>query len=367
MEEQIKEVIIKKFAMNASGTFDYQKLMSKQEHFIPCQIEEQKEDVVIRYQLGELNPFSTIRSKRKQDLFLVLIDIAKMQELSKSYQFSLNPDNLYFDYCSRVYVMDRDVYKVGELVDESEFLLQYKSIIGHILYKRYHYLDFYNGGLDLLKKKKNLLPIYQAESVEAVCEILQKEYHKEVSMMEQTKILVNKSVFRFRKYYNILATLALLASLAIISYYKILVIPIEQAVMASDRAFIADDLILVIDSLKGLKAEQLDVHHKYTLAQAYIRGENLTKQQKDVILSTISIHGDERILDYWIAIGRLDALGAENIAMQCSNNELLLYAYLKEQNLLESNAVISGEQKAAKLSELEKKISDLAKQYETKE
>lgn len=53
--------------------------------------------------------------------------------------------------------------------------------------------------------------------------------------------------------------------------------------------------------------------------------------------------------------------------MQKSDDELLLYAYMTEKAILEKNTEISGEEKAARLSELEKKIEELSKQYETED
>ena len=53
--------------------------------------------------------------------------------------------------------------------------------------------------------------------------------------------------------------------------------------------------------------------------------------------------------------------------MQCSDDELLLYAFMTEKAILEKNTEISGEEKASRQQVLEKKIEDLAKQYEVTE
>ncbi len=58
---------------------------------------------------------------------------------------------------------------------------------------------------------------------------------------------------------------------------------------------------------------------------------------------------------------------AENIAMQRSDDELLLYAYMLDKDLTQTDTVMTGEEKAAKLADLEEKIANLAKQYEAEE
>ena len=52
-------------------------------------------------------------------------------------------------------------------------------------------------------------------------------------------------------------------------------------------------------------------------------------------------------------------LVAENIAQQVSDNDLLLYAYLKEKNKLETETEISGSEKEERMEELDSKIERL--------
>lgn len=49
--------------------------------------------------------------------------------------------------------------------------------------------------------------------------------------------------------------------------------------------------------------------------------------QKKNTISALSLETNEKVLDYWIALGRLQTEEAENIAQQVSDNDLLLYAY----------------------------------------
>ena len=53
--------------------------------------------------------------------------------------------------------------------------------------------------------------------------------------------------------------------------------------------------------------------------------------------------------------------------MQLSDDEMLLYAYMKEQNQIEINTTMSGEDKKAALAVLEEKIKKLSEQYQKQE
>lgn len=369
MEENQDEISVrlKKSEMAAADEYDYRRLEYTQERFLPCRIEEEKEDLILFYKVDGKKPFSGVRKERRDHRLALLLDVGKLLELEEQYAFSLNPENLYYDRCYRVCLMKRDVYPKGERPEAGQVFEEYKALTGYTLQKRYDFEHYRNGGLELLKKNPFLTEIYGCETVQEIQEILAREYEKEYSRIEETKVLVNKDSFFRKKAYGTTLVILCLALAGICGCQQFMINPRNQAIMASDRAFIESDYVGIIDALTPIAAEKLDTHHKYLLAEAYVRSENLKKEQRDNILSALSLNSDERILHYWIAIGRLDAVEAENIAMQCSDDELLLYAYLKEQYLVESDARMDGEQKAKRLSELTKEIEELSGKYMSEE
>ncbi len=155
--------------------------------------------------------------------------------------------------------------------------------------------------------------------------------------------------------------------MALIGYGKVIFMPREEAFIKAQNSYLDENYVKVIDDLSMVDMKYLDKYQKYILASAYIKSESLTPEQKENVLQTISINSEEKIKDYWIYLGRLNTVEAENIAMQCSDDELLLYAFMTEKAILEKNTEISGEEKASRLQVLEKKIEDLAKQYEVTE
>ena len=162
----------------------------------------------------------------------------------------------------------------------------------------------------------------------------------------------------------VISMLLLAAGAAAILYYSFIERPKTKAMLQAEIDFLKGDYIQVIDDLAGLSMQDLFYDQKYILSVAYVNTESLTGEQKINILEKIPINGDEKLMEYWIYIGRLIPLEAENIAMQKSDDELLLYAYMLEKDLTETDTEMTGEEKAAKLTELEGKISKLAEKYE---
>ncbi|MBD5455764.1 MAG: hypothetical protein HDR23_04715 [Lachnospiraceae bacterium] len=365
MKEEMKMLkkSVKKSELQAETTYDYKKIEYKNSRFLDCEITEQAESLEINYLIGNYHPFTEIRSRSKQERLRILLDAASLIFLRKEYSFQMNPENLYFDENGRVYVMDRDVYRRGE-PERADFLSEYKALTGYALQKKYSYEDYLEGGMDLLKKNRFLKNIILTETLEEVTKALDGEYQRISKEIKEKKLLVNKKMYQGSRIYMVISMLLLAAGAAAILYYSFIERPKTKAMLQAEIDFLKGDYIQVIDDLAGLSMQDLFYDQKYILSVAYVNTESLTGEQKINILEKIPINGDEKLMEYWIYIGRLIPLEAENIAMQKSDDELLLYAYMLEKDLTETDTEMTGEEKAAKLTELEGKISKLAEKYE---
>lgn len=364
-----REKIMRKSALTASGQYDYRKMTDPRPQFLNCEFMEEKEDIRFIYDVDRLKPYADLMKEPEELRLVALIDALNLYEAAKEVKFSLDPENLYYDRNHRVYVMDRDLYPKEDL-DESgsrHFLEMFKALAGCTLWKKYQYQDYINGGLDLMKKKKSLRPVYGAETREETEAWLFGTYDAIMEEKSRKKIEVYKNSHYRRKWYAILCTLFLIAAAVGLGYLYFMERPLKQALIDASGAYLEMDYIRVIDTLAEVDIKSLDQPQKYILAVSYIRGESLTIEQKDNILASLTLRGEEKLKDYWIHLGRLNVMEAENIAMQRSDDELLLYAYMKEKSLLEANTEISGEEKSKMLSDLDGKIQPLAEKYETPE
>ncbi len=363
-----REQLIRKSALTAEGRYEYMKLTDPRPQFLSCEFTEQKEDIRIVYDIERLKPYAEIRKEPEELRLVALIDALHLGGAADELKFSLDPDNLYYDRNHRIYVMERDLYSKEETDQGSQrFLAMVKALAGSTLWKKYKYSDYINGGMDLLKKKKFLRPVYGAETKEELEAWLFSAYDGIVEEKRQKKIEVSKGSHYRRKWYAVLCTVLLLAVSAALGYLYIGERPLKQALIDASGAYLEMDYIKVIDTLADVDIDRLEQPQKYILAVSYIRGESLSADQKDNILSSMTLRGEDKLKDYWIHLGRLNVVEAQNIAMQRSDDELLLYAYMKEKSLLEANTEISGEEKSQMLSNLDGKIEPLQKKYATEE
>lgn len=365
-EQEYSETVTRS-GMCAKEEPDFEKLKCRQIQFLDCMIEEEKETITFFYDVKEKVPLSGLREEKKSDRIKALLEVGKLCQLFGEYHFELNPENLYYDRNYRVFVKSRDLYEKGIMGDDAEFLAQYKALTGHVMQKKYSFEDYLLGGSDLYRKNSFLKTIKGTETIDEFDQQLEKEYQRLYDITVNKKVEVNKSWYRMSSLCMTVAVILIVAACSGLAYLTGVVLPRKSAMLSAASAYLEGSYVRVIDSLQQIDMKYMDKYQKYILAASYVRGESLTQEQKDNILQTITIDGEEKIKDYWIYLGRLDTLEAQNVAMQRSDDELLLYAYMTEKAILEKNTEITGEEKASRLSELEKKIEELAKQYETEE
>lgn len=357
---------IKKSELRAETVYDYKKITYENDRLLKCSIEEQAESLKIVYDIQNYKHFTEIRKLPKQERLRLLIDAGRLLNLRREYSFAMSPDNLYYDENARVYIKCRDVYGRGEIREDS-FIKEYKALIGYSMQKKYDYGDYLEGGDDLFSKNGYLKKIALLETVEALTDSLEDEYQRITGEIRTKKLMVNRKGYLVSRVYIVFSIILIIAGLAEIIPERFINRPVLEAKLQAETDFIKGDYIRVISDLSELRMEQLAYEQKYILSVAYVSMENLTARQKQNILDKLPVNGDEKLMEYWIYIGRLEPVEAQNIAMQRSDDELLLYAYMLEKNLTETDVYMQGEEKAAKLDELERKISEIAKKYETEE
>ncbi len=361
MEQQEKEIVVRYADIRAEGQPDYQKLTEEREYFVPAAYEETEEGLKWTFNLEGLISFRELYKEAAIRKYAVLLKATELEKLVEKFEFSLNPDNLYYSLTGSVKVLVRDIAD-DEADNNERFLEEYKALAGAVLYRRYTYEDFLEGGNSLLKKKKRTEKFYSAETLEELQEFLVERTETEHQKLQKEQQIVSKKAQRLLKMWVTVFGVGTIIGAFFAGYYQWKVQPYNHAVQSAMCAYIDKDYITLIDSMKDVELEKMNRYYKYILTEAYVNSENLSIEQKENILENLTVNQNEKVFEYWIHIGRLNAVEAENIAMQLSDDELLLYAYLLERDIIEKDTTMDGEEKKAKLSELDGKIEDYTEQ-----
>lgn len=357
------KVRIRKSDLTAKSIYDFKRLEEDSHLFLPCRIEEEKESVCMNFDLRGMQMLEELKEADRLEKLAVLLYVAELAQPYQSYEFSLDPGNLYYDILGRVKVKTRDTVSSADKNRMKNFLRQYQALIAYILEGSRPYEDYLYGGIEILMSKNEITGLMEPESVEEEKKILSEYY---TNLLEKEKKNMRKvEIVKYRRLagYGIASVFLLILLTAAVIYSFGWYMPRQERLLAAEDAYIRKDYVALVDALEGFGNEELSHAGKYMLANAYIQGQavdTFSVKDKETILSKVTYQSNENVLDYWIHLGRLELREAEDLAMKMSDDQLLLYAYMQELRQVESDEAISGERKIERKQELMKNIEELA-------
>ena len=357
------EIRVQRADMEAKTIYDFKRLEHGTVAMLPMTIEEEKETLLLCFDMEGMHSITEVQKMEKLQKLELILQVAELEKDYMRFEFQLSPENLYYDRLNRVKIKFRDITTGLYEERKEQFLKLYQALIGYIMDGSRPYEDYLSGGKELLKDQKEVVTLLSAETLEEEISLLQtlyENYKKEETIL---KIKVDKKKYKKMNIYGIVSSVLLVVLFGAVVYGYFWHIPRQDKIVEANDAYLQKDYIRVIDSLKDFEIGQMECAQKYILATAYIQGESVdsfSTKDKEVILSKINYQSNEGIFDYWIHLGRMEVKEAENLALQMSDDQLLLYAYLQELSRIEEDQEMSGEEKSSKKQDLMKKVEELA-------
>lgn len=363
MANDVLERRIKKSEIKAKDIFGYECLCRKEDGLLACELKEEKEDIVFRFDIKDKKVFESLRDEEKENKLRFLQNVYRLKPLFALYNLSLDKNDIFYDSNFLPYVAMRDIREPGEQRNDSNFLEKYKEIAAGVLSNKYTYERIQTSGVGIVYNDKSTAFILGCATSEELCEKLRQRAENENIVNKKTKIRIDRKKYQYEKTIAISIILLLILAFVYTGYQTFFELPREKAVVHASRAYVMQDYVGCIDSLADVKIEQMDTYTKYILAVSYAKGEVLEKEELQNVISNISMYANEVELEYWIALGRSGYAQAEDMAKALSDDKLLIYAYMKEMNYLEANFQMNGEEKQNRLNELSNSITEIGKKY----
>jgi type VII secretion protein EssB len=352
----------RKSVTNIEDAYDIERLQEQQYHFVSCTIELVGEYLTYTYKVSSLTCMDNIKQLPKLDILRLLIGVAVLQSLYNTYDFSLHPNNLYYSKDMVIKIKERDIL-IGEKTD---YLEQYKSLIGSIFLKKYGYEDLVQGGLSLLKEDRGLVLIWEAENVSEIVAILEKWYEQERCCISK-KVYVSRKGIKIQKVLLLMTTL-LWIGISIFAWYQhFYVIVTKDMHLAANKAFMEKKYLEVQRVLEDQTIEALSKEESYMLAQAYIENSSLKKEDKKYALSLLTLKGNEEYTMFWIYLGSKDFDNVYKGVNYFNDERILSYAYQIELGSLIENTEMTLADKTERKEVLETWLEDYTNEIEDQE
>ncbi|MDR2546452.1 MAG: hypothetical protein LBC96_02940 [Lachnospiraceae bacterium] len=324
------------------------------EFLVPCRLEEKTEYIELLFNTSGLEYSEHLINIPWHEKLRFLINCARLDELFKSYEAGLSPDNIMVDINLNPRIIIRDIK-----VEDDVFLKRYKALIGTMLYGR-SYNDYLELGKILYRKNALLKQVSACDTTQEIVDMLTKHYNDTRADIRRKKTLINKKEIRISRITLFIMAIVLVATL-FYSYINIFqTIPYQEKTITAYEAYIEGDFLSVTAALSSLATEQMNNMSKYILSRSYVISEGLTAEQRDSILRGLTMNTDPLVFDYWISVGRLDFNKAIDIAARLGDHDFLLFAYMKQEIVVKNDTTMSGDEKTALLNELETKIKSLS-------
>lgn len=357
------EVSVRKIDLHAKNSFQIYKLENTSDHFIPCTIKEEKEAYLFTYDMTNQTYFSEIPVKDFGMKFKALIQAIHIIQSEPEYAFPMNPDNFCIDQQGVVRILQRDIL-VDER-DEQTLFKEFTALSASLLQGKYSYEDVLQGGDDLLKGSERTKSLMEWKSFADAKTDLEKKLKKYESVQKSNFQTVKKTNYVALRVALICFVLIALVSGGLYIYQQFWILKPQEQALIAERAFTEKDYVSVIEALREEPLEDMQKAEKYVLAVSYVRSQsidNFSNTEKEKITSKLTPEGGEAEMEFWIHLGRLELDVAEDIAIQLSDNQKLLYVYLVSLDNVSTDDSLSASEKSSKISELQGNIKQLSEE-----
>lgn len=343
-------------------------MLHPSDFFTKSTVQEKEDAFLLTYEVVKDNKsFEQVKKLNRNDKLRLLCNIGKLESyLTSRITFFLHPDNMVFDDNLMPLVIYRGVREIVPpfRMYEDDFLKQYKCLIIALFSKKYSFDQLYNGSLQHAKDTEFERKINEITDLNQLKEYLFQIYQDEQKKTERTMEIVPIKRFRLFKQLSIIMTvLAILIAIPLI-YFVFIKTPYQENVLASHGEFLANDYGGVISTLQQEDPEKLPMDTKYILAQSYINVENLSDQEKEIILKNISLKSDENYLLYWIYNGRGWFDESIEKAKYMDDPQLVMYGLIKKMEQAKNNPNLSGTEREELVNELQKELETYISDYD---
>lgn len=366
MSELIQENI-KKSDLNAKNSFEYGRIYRLDAPFINVEYDEDEESLLLTYNVDGLKNVGGLKNESVENKYRFLVNFGKLFETWKTYEFSLKPENIFYDENMIPAIKKRDLRDKSKEVNENEFLDIYKSYVGGVLGSKYSIENIMDSGIGVLEKEKSVSAIFECNDIDSIQKQLRSRYKSIYELEKNTQIKISKKKNKVLNVVAITASSLLFISILLLIWMFFFRLKDADRLAAAYESFVRKEYVECIKSLENVEVDQMDKTTKYILSYSYAVTEDLKNDEISGIVNRLSYKSDVRELEYWIYLERLNCEKAEDLAKAMSDDQLLIYAYMKEKNVLEQDTVKSGNEKQSRLSTLDDEIKKLGEKYSIKD
>lgn len=335
--------------------------------FAAVQVEEDADHFKFLFQVDSgTKKWNDMEKLARNEKLRMLCNVAGLRNyLTTRLTFFLHPDNLVFDDN----LMPMVIYRgIRDLVppyhmDEHMFHKQLQCLAIALFSKKFNFDQLYNGSLQNAKDTEFERQISETNDLTELVEFLQESYQTEQRKTEREMQAVPIKRFRMFKRLSIIMIVVSILLAAPLAYFVFMRLPYQDNLLAANAEYLASDYNGVITTLEGENPEDLPSAVKYILATSYIQVENLSDQEKEVIMNNVSLKSNEDYLLYWIYNGRGEFDESLEKARFIDDPTLIMYGLIKQIEQTKNNPDLDGNERDEEVTNLQNELEEYREEY----
>ncbi len=291
----------------------------------------------------------------RADRLRALVNVGETARLvDKGYAVLLHPDNLVVDRNLRPRLGYRGL--AGAMPPEGgreHFLRQYQALVLSTFDAKASFGELMDGAMTLRRATELERTVLTTSSVDDLVTYLTELYDTTTTADSARLVRVSRRAHLVFRHCAVWLGVLAVAAGAATGYYAFVRMPFEERLLTADTHFVKRDYEGVIETLRPVAVERLPPTQRYELASSYLRGTNLSEEQKTAIGNTLSLSAEPAALTYWVQVGRGQLDGALDTAKGLNDVDLVLYALTLLQEQVASDTGMSGTERQTRLAELQ--------------
>lgn len=349
-------IVIKRLKTNYPVGEDVVKQLEKGgRKTVPCSIESDTDHYVFTYDTAGLMSYEEVLKARNIEKYEFLLRASELNELTDTFSFTLNPENILVDEVFRPVIIERNF-----ISGKSNFISEYKALIGSTIDPSHSFVDYLKGGADLYEQNQLLSDVAAAKTLGEITGLLAEAISEERSYNEKNYAMVKKREYRTLKVLLPVFGVIMALSLGLFGYEHFAVSKVNARTIKATDLYFAEDYKSVGKELAKADVETLSDASRYMAAVSAVKSSGLNADQKENILRALEQYKTNTdYLNYWVCIGRQDYVEADQYAQKFRDNEHRVFALSLRRVQLEKDSNISGSEKTEKIGELDGEIKEL--------
>jgi type VII secretion protein EssB len=367
METNIWQLNLPKSQTKVKNMLELSLILEPSDFFVPVTIEEEEDSFNFSFSIDPTTrKWGDITKLNRNDKLRLLCNLARFKAcLSTRFTFFLHPENLVFNKNLTPFIVYRGIRNLVPPyeMDEQKFLKQFKCLIIALFSKKYTFDDLYSGSLKNAIGTEFDRKVIEAEDLVELISFLEASYLDEQKLIDEKMQLVSKKRFSlFKQLAIIMVVVSVLLAVPLI-YLWLVKLPYQEKLLLSHRNYLASDYGEVIHTLHEQDPENLPITAKYILAYSYIKVENLSDKEKEVIMKNITLKSNEDYLLYWIYNGRGDFIKSIDLAKYIDDPSLIMYGLIKKIEQDKNNPDLTGVERDEEVGKSQAELEKYREKY----